>query len=274
MNIFFSKSLLQLLGFVSFESDLCEEHVILPFKDKYFIEKPNVTVIYQDMLNRMEEESPVYSNYRALIAQKPKGRIHVEFEIGGYPSHFDIEYEMDLFHQRNKAIVYDDEIDFINRLLLKKYLSVIKENILNLKISTSEEDQKDLNDFIIFLLQDRRNMKGLEQWGGLFTLKRSLNNHILVEVFHTKKRKEFYKQFHSTIEKLPDAPLLKQASIDIFLSSKLKNVSLNPTLCLLLGVSESASSSITLQLEGEEERLLPFPLDYYKAIRYEIRNSF
>ena len=85
-------------------------------------------VIYPDMLSRMEDESYIYSNYRSLIAQKPKGCIRVEFVIGSYPRHFEIEYDLDLFHQRDKAIDYDGEIDLINRLLLKKYLSVKEEN--------------------------------------------------------------------------------------------------------------------------------------------------
>ena len=276
LNLYMSKNLLQLLGFNFFESEKLLNHLNLPLRNKYmdkFIKDPYAPVIYPDMLTRMEEESPMYSNYRTLIAQKPKGCIQVEFVIGSYPSHFEIEFDLDLFHQRDKAIDYDGEIDLINRLLLKKYLSVIEENILNLKISTSKEDQKDFDDFIYYLLQDRANMVELKEWGGLFTLKRTRKKHILVEVFHTEKRKEIYKQFHATIEKLPGSPILKQASFDIFLSSKLKKVSFNPTLCHLLGVSESTSSSITLQMEGEEERLLPFPLNYYKSIRHEIGKS-
>ena len=276
LNLYMSKNLLQLLGFNFFESEKLLNHLNLPLRNKYmdkFIKDPYAPVIYPDMLTRMEEESPMYSNYRTLIAQKPKGCIQVEFVIGSYPSHFEIEFDLDLFHQRDKAIDYDGEIDLINRLLLKKYLSVIEENILNLKISTSKEDQKDFDDFIYYLLQDRANMVELEEWGGLFTLKRTKKKHILVEVFHTEKRKDIYKQFHATIEKLPGSPILKQASFDIFLSSKLKKVSFNPTLCHLLGVSESTSSSITLQMEGEEERLLPFPLNYYKSIRHEIGKS-
>ena len=276
LNLFMSKPLLQLLGFNSFESENLMKHLNLPLRNKYmeeFIEDSFAPIIYPDMLSRMEEESHIYSNYRTLIAQKPKGYIRAEFEIGSYSTHFEIEYDLDLFHQRDKAIDYDGEIDLINRLLLKKYLSVIKENTLNLKISTSEEDQKDLNDFFNYLLRDRRNMVGLEKWGGLLTLKRTNKKHILVEVFHTEKKKEFYKQFHANIEKLSGSPLLKQASLDIFLSSKLKNVSFNPTLCHLLGISESTSSSITLQMEGEEERLLPFPLNYYKTVRREIGKS-
>ena len=276
LNLYMSKNLFQLLGFNSFQSEKLSSHLNLPLRNKYrdkFIEDSYAPLIYPDMLSRMEEESDMYLNYRTLIAQKPTGRIHVEFLIGSYLTHFEIEFDLDLFHQRDKTIDYDKEIDLINRLLLQKYLSVVEENILNLKISTSKEDQKVLNDFINYLLRDRKSMEGLAEWGGLFTLKRTKKKHILVEVFHTEKRKDIYKQFHATIEKLPGSPILKQASFDIFLSSKLKKVSFNPTLCHLLGVSESTSSSITLQMEGEEERLLPFPLNYYKSIRHEIGKS-
>ena len=276
LNIYMSKNLLQLLGFNSFESEKLTRYLNLPLRSTYrdkFIEDSYAPVIYPDMLSRMEDESDMYANYRTLIAQNPTGCIQVEFVIGSYLKHFEIEFDLDLFHQRDKAIDYDREIDLINRLLLKEYLSVIEENILNLKISTSKEDKKELNDFIYYLLRDRTSMKGLEEWGGLFTLKRTKKKHILVEVFHIEKKKEFYEQFHATIEKLPGAPLLKQASLDIFLSSKLKNVSFNPALCHLLGISESTSSSITLQMEGEEEILLPFPLNYYKSIRNEIGKS-
>ena len=276
LNIYMSKNLLQLLGFNSFESEKLTRYLNLPLRSTYrdkFIEDSYAPVIYPDMLSRMEDESDMYANYRTLIAQNPTGCIQVEFVIGSYLKHFEIEFDLDLFHQRDKAIDYDREIDLINQLLLKEYLSVIEENILNLKISTSKEDKKELNDFIYYLLRDRTSMKGLEEWGGLFTLKRTKKKHILVEVFHIEKKKEFYEQFHATIEKLPGAPLLKQASLDIFLSSKLKNVSFNPVLCHLLGISESTSSSITLQMEGEEEILLPFPLNYYKSIRNEIGKS-
>ena len=276
LNIYMSKNLLQLLGFNSFESEKLTRYLNLPLRSTYrdkFIEDSYAPVIYPDMLSRMEDESDMYANYRTLIAQNPTGCIQVEFVIGSYLKHFEIEFDLDLFHQRDKAIDYDREIDLINRLLLKEYLSVIEENILNLKISTSKEDKKELNDFIYYLLRDRTSMKGLEEWGGLFTLKRTKKKHILVEVFHIEKKKEIYEQFHATIEKLPGAPLLKQASLDIFLSSKLKNVSFNPALCHLLGISESTSSSITLQMEGEEEILLPFPLNYYKSIRNEIGKS-
>ena len=276
LNIYMSKNLLQLLGFNSFESEKLTRYLNLPLRSTYrdkFIEDSYAPVIYPDMLSRMEDESDMYANYRTLIAQNPTGCIQVEFVIGSYLKHFEIEFDLDLFHQRDKAIDYDREIDLINQLLLKEYLSVIEENILNLKISTSKEDKKELNDFIYYLLRDRTSMKGLEEWGGLFTLKRTKKKRILVEVFHIEKKKEFYEQFHATIEKLPGAPLLKQASLDIFLSSKLKNVSFNPVLCHLLGISESTSSSITLQMEGEEEILLPFPLNYYKSIRNEIGKS-
>ena len=167
LNMFLSKNLLHLLGFNSFESEMSPTHLNLPTKEKYldrnFVEDPYASVIYPDMLSRMEEESPVYSNYRKLIEQKPKGNIQIEFAIGSKLTNFEVEYELDLFHQRSKAINYDEEIDLINRLMLNKYLSVMKENILSMKLSSSEEDLKDLDEFITYL-KDRTAIADLEKW--------------------------------------------------------------------------------------------------------------
>ena len=140
LNMFLSKNLLQLLGFNSFESEMSPTHLNIPTKEKYldrnFIEDPNASVIfYPDMLSRMEEDSPVYSNYRTLIEQKPKGCVQVEFAIGSKLIDFEIEFELDLFHQRSKAINYDEELDFINQLMLKKYFLAVKENILSQNLS-------------------------------------------------------------------------------------------------------------------------------------------
>jgi hypothetical protein len=272
LNMFLSKNLLHLLGFNSFESEMSPTHLNLPTKEKYldrnFVEDPYASVIYPDMLSRMEEESPVYSNYRKLIEQKPKGNIQIEFAIGSKLKNFEVEYELDLFHQRSKAINYDDEIDLINRLMLNKYLSVVKENILSMKLSSSEEDLKDLDDFITYL-KDRTAIAGLEKWGGLFTVKRK-NKQIFLDVFHTNQTKEYFKTFHDNINLQPGAILVKQASFDIFYSSKLRSVSFNPTLCHLLGVSDSTNSFITLQMEGEKEKIFTFPLNYYRSVRHEL----
>jgi hypothetical protein len=272
LNMFLSKNLLHLLGFNSFESEMSPTHLNLPTKEKYldrnFVEDPYASVIYPDMLSRMEEESPVYSNYRKLIEQKPKGNIQIEFAIGSKLKNFEVEYELDLFHQRSKAINYDDEIDLINRLMLNKYLSVVKENILSMKLSSSEEDLKDLDDFIAYL-KDRTAIAGLEKWGGLFTVKRK-NKQIFLDVFHTNQTKEYFKTFHDNINLQPGAILVKQASFDIFYSSKLRSVSFNPTLCHLLGVSDSTNSFITLQMEGEKEKIFTFPLNYYRSVRHEL----
>ena len=271
LNMFLSKNLLHLLGFNSFESEMSPTHLNLPTKEKYldrdFLEDSYVSV-YPDMLSRMEEESPVYSNYRKLIEQKPKGIIQIEFTIGSKLTNFEVEYELDLFHQRSKAINYDEEIDLINRLMLNKYLSVVHANTLSMKLSSSEEDLKDLDDFITYL-KDRTAIAGLEKWGGLFTVKRK-NKQIFLDVFHLEKNKEFFKQFHNNINLLPGAPLVKQASLDIFYSSKLKNVSFNPTLCHLLGISDGTSSFMTFEMEGEKEMIFHFPLNYYRSVRHEL----
>ena len=89
-----------------------------------------------------------------------------------------------------------------------------------------------------------------------------------MDVFHTNQTKEYFKTFHDNINLQPGAILVKQASFDIFYSSKLRSVSFNPTLCHLLGVSDSTNSFITLQMEGEQKKTLPFPVNYYKSVRH------
>ena len=276
LNMFLSKNLLQLLGFNSFETEMSPTHLNIPTKEKYLdrnINEDSYAEItwYQDMLSRLEEDSPMYSKYRMLIEQKPKGCVQVDFAIGSKLKRFEIEFELDLFHQRSKAINFDEELDLINRLMLKKYFLAVKGNILSQQLSSSEEDKKDMNDFITFL-DDRNAIAGLEKWGGLFTLKRK-NHQIILDVFHTNKNQEFFREFHKNIMLQPGTPLCKQASFDIFYASKLRSVSFNPTLCHLLGISISTSSFITFQMEGEEKKVFPFPLNYYRSVRHELEKS-
>ena len=281
LNILLSKNLLQLLGFNSFKLEESQKHLNAPPKGKYIlqtlpdvIEEIHASTIYSDMLNRLETKSSVYSHYRSLIDQNPKGVIKVQFTIGRSLKNFEIEYDLNLFHQNTKAVNYDEELDLINRLALGKYLSAIKEYVLNLKITSTEEDKQDLINLIDFLSKDRRNMNNLKSWGGLFTLKRANRNHVIIELFQTETNKIGYKQFHSNLNSLAGAPLVKQASHLIYDLCKLVNISFNPTLCHLLGVSKFTSSFNTIDVQGEQDILLPFPLNYYKSVRCELSKSF
>ena len=274
LNIFLSNKVFQLLGFNKFESEVYAKHLHLPSRNIYtdtIFPEDSAPTNYTDMLQILEEESALYSNYRALEIQKPKVWFQVEFTIGSSLKHFEIEFELDLFHQRTRAISYDEELDRINRLALVKYLSVLKEYVLNLKITSTEEDKEDLSNLVVFLSKSekRKKMKGLESWGGLFTLKRA-NKNVHIVVFHTNKNREAYKSFHSNINKLPGAHLVKEFSSVIYNLSNLVSISFSPTLCYFLGLSKTTSSSIKLQMQGEEEKLLPFPLNYYKSVRHEL----
>ena len=281
LNLFMSKNLLQLLGFNSFKFQKSENHLNVPIKTKYLLqllpdvlEESFTSSINVDMLNRLEYKYSEYSSYRSLINQNPKGVIRVQFSIGSSLQHFAIEYDLNLFHQNTKAVNYDEELDVINRLALGKYLSVIKDYVLNLKITSTEEDKEDLINLIDFLSKDRRGMDSLKRWGGLFTLKRTIKNHVTIELFQTEKNKTGYKHFHSNINKLDGAPLVKQASHLIHDLCKLVNISFNPTLCHFLGVSKFTSSFKTIDVQGEQDILLPFPLNYYKSVRHELSKSF
>ena len=281
LNLFLSKNLLQLLGFNSFKFQESQKHINVPLKAKYLLQTlPDVieniypSTIYPDMLSRLETQSSVYSNYRSLIKQNPKGVVRVQFAIESSLQHFEIEYELNLFHQRTKAVNYDEELDLINRFALDKYLSVIKDYVLNMKITSTEEDKQDLIDLIDFLSKDRRHLDSLRRWGGLFTLKRTNKNHVTIELFQTEKNKIGYKHFHENINKIDGAPLVKQASHLIYDLCKLVNISFNPTLCHFLGVSKFTSSFKTIDVQGVQDILLPFPLNYYKSARCELSKSF
>ena len=282
LNMYISQNLLNLLGFVSFDSEMSPSNIYLPLENEYiggnFVEDPKTN--YKDMLERMEEESPIYENYRLLINQKPKASVKVEFDIGSYSHQFEIEYEIDLFHQREQVFNYDTELDSINYLLLNKYLKTLEENILNpqtltppilqlpqLPTSPTETDLKDLEDLMKYL-KDRTAIQGLEKWGGLFTLKREKNK-VVLEIFHTESNKNKFKEFHKNLTQLPNR-LIKQFSNDIFVSSKLKTVSFNPTLCHMLGLSKSSTSPISISIENEEPKTFPFTLNYYKSARLEL----
>ena len=275
LNIFLSNKVFQLLGFDSFESRVTEKQLDLPKKNEFEPIMDSAPTSHIDMLQILEEESSVYSNYRALEIQKPKVWVQVEFAIGSSLKHFKIEFELDLFNQRTRPISYDTELDRINRLAVAKYLSVLREHVLSLKISSTEEDRQDLNNLTEFLSknENRKSMKGLESWGGLFTLKRA-NKKALIDVFHTEKNKVAYKSFHSKINNFSGALLVKELSNTIYNLSRLVSISFHPTLCYFLGVTEFTSSSITLAMQGKQNILFPFDLNYYKSTRHELIKSF
>ena len=67
-DIVFSKNLLNLLGFESFDSRIQPSISHLPSENDYEhkIFGEEASLIYPDMLSRMEEESTIYSNYRKV----------------------------------------------------------------------------------------------------------------------------------------------------------------------------------------------------------------
>ena len=273
--IFLSESILKLLGFSKNEMSDKKMSLRVPFKEEFdhVIDfESDEQIVHHDDLARMETKSKLYLNYRTLISQKPKGSIQIRFKIGNEEQTSSILFDLDIFNQNNDvAFNYEQLIDAINYLLLNDFLKIIKLRVLNLKITFTEEDVKDLEDLLKYLKSHRKEL-GIDSWGGLLTLHRK-GKKILVKEFHTVQNKQHMEKFAKKIQSIVGAPLVKHAFNDIFFMSSINNVSFNSTLVNLFGLN-SEIHDFTLYFdkkgifEGEKE------LNYFKCVRIELLNSF
>ena len=272
---FLSESTLKLLGF--YKNGMSDKKMSLkvPLKEEYNhvidFESDEKTV-YPDDLARMESKSRFYSNYRNLISQKPKASIKIKFKVGNEEHDSSILFDLDIFNQNNDvAFNYEQLIDGINYLLLNDFLNIIKQRVLNLKITFTEEDVKDLEDLLKYLKYHRKEL-GFDSWGGLLTLHRK-SKKILVKKFHTVQNKQHMEKFAQRIQTISGSPLVKHAFNDIFFMSSIDNVSFNSTLASLFGI-ESEVHDFNLNFdtkgifEGEKD------LNYFKCVQTELLNSF
>ena len=275
LPIFLSESTLKLLGFYKDKMFDKEMSLKVPLKEEFddVIDfESDEQIVYSDDLARMETKSKLYSNYRYLISQKPKGSIQIKFKTGNEEQNSSILFDLDIFNQNSDvAFNYEQFIDGINYLLLNDFLNIIKHRILNLKITFTEQDVQDLEDLLKYLKHYRKEL-GFDTWGGLLTLHRK-GKKILVKEFHTVQNKQHMEEFAQRIQSIEGSPLVKQAFNDIFYMSSIDNVSFNSTLANLFGLN-SKVHDFTLNFdtngifEGEKE------LNYFKCVQIELLNSF
>ena len=132
LNIFMSQNIFNLLGFNSFVLSEYFEEIDLPSNDlvkklsaDIDDENENLQLVYTDNLERVEKTSTIYNNYRQLSDDKPKGNIDVHFQVDGQNEYFRIEFELDIFNQRNLMISYRVVLKKINFLLIQVFLASI-----------------------------------------------------------------------------------------------------------------------------------------------------
>ena len=100
LPIFLSESTLKLLGF--YKAEMSENKILLkvPLKEEFdhvINFESDEQIVYPDDLARMETKSKLYSNYRYLISQKPKGSIQIKFKIGNEEHNSSILFDFRIF---------------------------------------------------------------------------------------------------------------------------------------------------------------------------------
>ena len=279
LNLYMSQNIFNLLGFNSSVTPDFFEKISLPsnglvqkLSDDIDDENEDLQLVYSDNLERMEKTSKIYNNYRQLSDAKPKANIAVYFKVNGETKNFKIEFELDIFHQRSVMISYPQLLKQINFRLLKAFLEAIKNYLINSGITYNDEDVKEFDSSISFLLENRNSI-GLRDWGGLFSLKRSRKNVRLV-IFHTEKNKSGGRQILKRLDSQTESLFIKKAYEQIFLSAKLKKVTFDDTLCNLLGIDKEDKARLSDISSLNEEIKFTGHLDYFKCLNYELINSY
>ena len=103
-DMYMSKNILNLLGFLNFEN-ICTPCPVLKFPNMFQYADENIdhVSIHKDALARIEEESDLYTNYRHLIRNKPKGDVSITYQIDDELFTSKVEFELELF-QFNSSI--------------------------------------------------------------------------------------------------------------------------------------------------------------------------
>ena len=279
LNIYVSQNILNLLGFNSSESSELIEEINLPsndlvqkLSDYIDAEDEDLQLVFSDNLERLEKSSSIYNNYRQLADVKPKGKIAVYFQVDGETQNYDIQVELDIFHQRSTMIVYTQVLRQINFILLKNFLATIKKYLLNSDITYNNDDVEELDNLISFILENR-NVIGLRDWGGLFSLKRN-RRHVKLVIFHTEKNKGGAEQILGRVESQTESLFIKNAFQLIFLGAKLKRVIFNETLCNLLGIDNKDTESLSRISSLSGEIKFTLALNYFKCLNHELANSY
>ena len=283
LNMYMSEGILKLLGINQYEIEGKSVPMInFPdsdmIREKYPIIDDNGDVKpYADMLAKIEDTSQIYSNYRKLVTDNPKGEMIIEYSAGSglNKQMFKLEQDFDLnmFHSNSHLFDYDHIIESINSKLLDKFLLIIKSRLLNLhtNFAYTDKDVTSLENLFIYLKEDRRGMQ-LDKWGGLLTLRRK-QKQLSVSLFHTDKNRKKVGIFSRKIMR-EKSELLRQAWIEIFLEPTVTQVSFNASLCSLFGIRNVDGDFTSIDFVASDSLLVPQSMDYFRAARMELAKSF
>ena len=265
-DMYMSKNILNLLGFLNF-GNICTPCPLLKFPDMFQYEDENLDYvsIHKDALARIEEESDLYTNYRHLIRNRPKGEISITYQIDDEVFTSKVEFELELF-QFNEQIAfdYDHQFERINFVMREQWLTeVIKRALLSLPDSPRKHLTKLRS---IFEVAKQYAMKEtLGSWGGLITLKRN-GKAATISRYHTNESMTVYKAFANVLKDAPS--IVKVVFENVFLKPKVQQILVNETFANLL------NSDRKLIFGASEEIVFPQDMNYFKCARSELAKSF
>ena len=281
LNMYMSESILELLGINQYEmADKSVPMIVFPDSDKIreqlpIIDDTNDLQRHDDMLAKIEDSSEMYSNYRKLVNDEPKGKIVIEYSTGSGENttifKLEEDFDLNIFNLNAETFNYDDIIEQINIKMLSNYLDVIKYRLLNVNMPYTDEDVIDLEGFLIFL-KGRRSGLNLNKWGGVLTLKR-IHKQLSVSLFHTKKNFDKFVRKSRKLMKTK-SELVRQAWIEIFHEPTVIQVSFNDTLCSLFGIGDGDGNFTFTEFDVSGKKIMPHNMDYLRAIRMELTKIF
>ena len=268
LDIYLSQNMLQLLGFNQLES---------PTKNLPVLHFPEIDinqnfeesiVVHQDMLGQMESESEIYTMYRKKIFDKPKGEISFTFSISDQTFSPKVVFDMNLFNFRARnTFNYAEVIRNINIVLLREYISIIRERVIYSNVESTIKERKALDDFLNYLVKNKDRL-GFVGWGGIVTLKQR-NRKLVISPFHKQQNQPIFQKIIQKIKTGTNAPLLIQACQDMFFDSFVVSLTFNRNLCNLFGLEHN--SSINVEADDIE---LKTEMDYFRCIRQNLRDSY
>ena len=190
LDIFLSSNITNILGYTSFNQLTIDQRMILPTFDivkelsKHIDgDEEDLQTNFPDNLAQMEYESYIYTNYRKLIDNKPKGKIIIDYFDGEKYQSMESIFNVDLFHQKFRLINYRTELKYINKVLLHNFLSKITSMQGNHDGGILIDTIKDIMHDIHFL--------NIKDFGGLVTLQTRGDYTVLVPV-HSSQYKETF----------------------------------------------------------------------------------
>ena len=267
-DMYMSKNILNLLGFLNFEN-ICTPCPVLKFPNIFQYEDENLDYvsIHKDALARIEDESDLYTNYRHLIGNRPKGEVSITYQIDDELLTSKVEFELELF-QFNEQIAYDYDHQFerINFVMREQWLTeVIKRALLSLPDSPRKHLTKLRSIFEVAKRYALENTSG--NWGGLITLKRN-GKAATISRYHGNKSMKVYNAFENVLK---DAPSIVRVVLEnVFLKPKVQQILVNETFGTLL----NSNSKQMLNFGTSEEIVFPQDMNYFKCARSELVKSF